>query len=208
MPFCRNLQDHCHLQYMANGLGFFSLDVIRHLPGHAVQTAMHLEINILCQWKAVSRSKAAAMQSSRRVDMHICNSSSATELLTLRSCCRGTWLQCSFKLFCITISYAAAMSLMLYGWTLFPFQFILLTASSWNMWAQCSMWHVLCHDRQWLPGSKSEMKQKQILILTYSSGNLSKLKIHVKERHMTYLSAQYTLMNVLKCNYTQHQHWC
>lgn len=59
---------------------FFSLDV----TGHAGQTAMYLEINDLCQWKAVTRSKVAAMLSSRCVDMCICNSGSAIELLTLR----------------------------------------------------------------------------------------------------------------------------
>lgn len=63
---------------------FFSLDVTGHLPGHAGQTATYLEISDLCQWKAVNRSQVAAMQTSGCVEMHICNSSSAIELLTFR----------------------------------------------------------------------------------------------------------------------------
>lgn len=48
------------------------------------------------------------------------------------------------------------------------------------------------------------MKQKQIQILTDSSGNLSKLKIHVEERHMTYLAAKYTLMTVFELSHLNY----
>lgn len=63
-----------------------------------------------------------------------------------------------------------------------------------------SVFHVTCFV-SWLPGSESEMKQKLILILTYSSGNLSKLKIHVEERHMTYLALM-TVLDLCHLNYS------
>lgn len=56
------------------------------MPGHAGQTAMYLEINDLCQWKAVIRSKVAAMQSSRHahVQQQFNHKAAHTQVVLLR----------------------------------------------------------------------------------------------------------------------------